>query len=543
MTKSNFLARLIDGAVGVISPGAALRRRYYRDLLSRQTRSAQYAAAKTSRLTGDWSPADASVNDLIRASSPAVRARVRQLVRDFPVFSRAVQVLIDEIIGPGLIMQSRVVTPSGDAIDEKLANEIESAFNFWADQADIAGNLHYYEFMELAKRQELESGEFIIVKRRSRSTKRYLPFALQLIEADWLTGNPTGKIPASNEVDQGVEYVKATGERVAYHFTDPDGWGQSVRVAAANVIHGFHTLRPGQVRGISSFAPGVLLARDLSEYLDAEIDTAKLAAKYLAFVKRNDPAGRTNMLTDGTDADAGNKIDEMENAIIEYLAQGEDIEIAHNPRPGTSFPPTIKLLLRLFSATTNVPYELLSFDYEGLSYSSSRVSRNDFSRFLKPEVARHIRRFCQPTFYPFMEQAILQRKISIPAQGFFANPARFLLTEWQAPGHEHVDPLRESKALISEIDALLRSPQEVARARGRDYATVVKEIKAAKKLIDDAGLEPQTDSTSTANNPAAVEGQKTLSVNLAGRNGGVIAELETVLQEILDRVDSLTPIH
>ena len=45
-------------------------------------RSAKYAAAKTTRLTGDWTPTDASINEIIRNSTVSVRKRIRQLVRD-----------------------------------------------------------------------------------------------------------------------------------------------------------------------------------------------------------------------------------------------------------------------------------------------------------------------------------------------------------------------------------------------------------------------------------------------------------------------------
>lgn len=539
MEKPGVLSRLIDNTIGVFSPKSAFSRKYYRSLLAAKKRSAQYAAAKTSRLTGDWSPLDASINDLIRASSPAVRARVRQLIRDFPIFSRAVQVTLDNAIGTGIIFQSRVTDTTGKSIDEKLSEKIESAFNFWADKADISGQMHYYELMQLAKRQELETGEFIIAKRRSRSTRRYLPFALQIIESDWLTGNPSVKIPSTNKIDQGIEYITATGEPVAYHFSDPDGWGKAVRIPAAQIIHGFQTLRPGQLRGISAFAPGVLMAHDLSEYLDAEIDTAKMAAKYLAFVTRADPAGRTSLLTDGTGDDAGKKIDEMENAIVEYLSQGEDITIATNPRPGANFPPTVKLMISMFSATTNVPYELLSFDYSGQTYSSARISRNDFISFIKPVVTRHVRRFGLPTFYSFMESAIIGEKLSLP--GFYANPARYLKSEWQPPGMESIDPLRESKSLISEMDAILRSPQEIALARGRDYSTIVQECKRAKDLIKEAGLEVIIDSTSTANNPAAVEGQKSDIGEITARAASTSSDVEALLIDIIDKIENILP--
>lgn len=535
MTLSNSIGNFFDDAIGIFSPESALKRKFYRDLIDKKNkRSATYAAAKTSRLTGGWSPIDASVNDLIRASSPQVRARVRQLIRDFPVFSRAVQVLIDTSIGRGLLFQSRATDSTGTKIDKKLTDKIESAFNFWADEADISGKLHFYELMELAKRQELEGGEFLLIKQKVSDRRRFIPFALQAIEPDWLTGYPSTMVSETNAIDQGIEYNKVTGKPVAYHFSDPNSWGKATRVAAENVLHGFHTLRPGQLRGISSFAPGVLLSHDLSEYLDAEIDTAKMAAKYLAFVTKADPSARTAGLLEGTGADEGKKIDEIENAIIEYLGQGESITIASNPKPGANFPPTVKLMLSLFAATTNVPYELLSFDYSGLSYSSARISRNDFARFIKPLIVRHIRRFCSPIFRDFMDQAVMSERLTL--KGYFTDPWRYLKAEWQPPGMEHVDPLRETKGLISEMEAGLRSPQEITLARGKDYETLIQEIKRAKELLKDAGLEFGTPSTSVANNPAALEGQKALAGNLPAAS----TDIETILVDLLDKIDELT---
>jgi len=78
------LSGAIDSAIAVVSPQKAIRRQYHREVLSKITKQKKretYAAAKTSRVTGTWSPADINVNDLIRASNPKVRARVRQLVR------------------------------------------------------------------------------------------------------------------------------------------------------------------------------------------------------------------------------------------------------------------------------------------------------------------------------------------------------------------------------------------------------------------------------------------------------------------------------
>jgi hypothetical protein len=74
--------------------------------------------------------------------------------------------------------------------------QVEDAFEFWKDEADFGGRLHYSEIMRLAKDQDSESGEFIIVKREDRDPARYLPYRLQMIEADWLTD--VGATPVGN---------------------------------------------------------------------------------------------------------------------------------------------------------------------------------------------------------------------------------------------------------------------------------------------------------------------------------------------------------
>jgi capsid protein len=50
----------------------------------------------------------------------------------------------------------------------------------------------------------------------------------------------------------------------------------------------------------------------------------------------------------------------------------------------------------------------------------------------------------------------------------------------------------------------LKSPQEVARERGRDLEDVYKEIKAAQDLAKEMGLVFESADTSDKNNPAAI---------------------------------------
>lgn len=529
------LGKGVDRIVGVFSPERELRRRYFRE---RVKRTAKYAAAKTPRGTGAWTPTSGGVNQIINNSWSTTTSRVRQLVRDFPHFARAVDSIVTYTVGDGILYQSRIKNPDDRKLDKKKIQAAEDFFAFWADEADVAGKLHYYEMMQLAKRQDAESGEFMLIETESRDRKRFLPYALQAIEADWLTTQndnydgervgPGGK--SGTTVYQGIEYERQTGRIAGYWITDPDGWGNPIRIPAERVIHGFRTLRPGQLRGISIFAPAVLIAKDISNYMDAEIDAAQMAAKYLAFVYYDDPAG---VQTDRTvyDDESGEYIEEMENAIVEYLNKGEKVQIANPNRPSSNFAPFIEFCLTMVSITSGIPFEILTAKYQGLNYSVSRAKRNDFAKELKPIATRHVRQFGMPTLRGAFESGVMNGKL--PFRDFFSNPYVYLRAEWQPPGMESLDPLRESKAQIDQVKAMLRSPQELAKARGRDLEDIYSEIAEAMELAEEKGLDYETAigliNTSVKNNPAAVEGQR----------GDSLSDLSAQVIDLIDKVEGM----
>ncbi len=457
-------------------------------------RGERYAAAKTGRSHHGWHPTDLAVNDLISMAGPGVRARVRQLIRDFPYFKRAMVVLSDYTVGDGIQLQSRALGPD-NKYSPVISQKIEDGFNRWAEKADIAGRLHLQEMVRLAKDQDTECGEFIIIKTRSSRPGRYLPLALQMYEPDWLTNYGATK-SGNNEIEQGVEYDIKTGEVIAHHYSDPRGFKKPQRILADQIIHGFKTLRPGQLRGISDFVSGVLVTRDLQECMEGEIDGFKFASKWLAFVKSMNPEGRKE------GDDNADRIQDLENGIIEYLNAGEDIVLASNPRPTPQLTPFVRLVLSMISVATGVPYELLSGDYTGLNWAVIKVIRADFKHAMRPIVGRHIRQCCKPIFEAFLDEAVLHGKLDLP--GYWSDPMRYRRATWQPPVADPVDLLRDAKAHTDEMSNLLRSPQEIAAARGRQLEDIYDEIAEAEKMAEKKGISPSKTSTALANNPAAI---------------------------------------
>jgi lambda family phage portal protein len=521
------LGGFIDRAVAAISPGKAMLRMESRIRLRKASRALTtlesventrrqddfrlnkrelYAAAKTTRLTGAWSPSAGNVNDILRGSTSSVRARVRQLIRDFPVFKRAADIIVEYTVGGGIPYQSRVLKDAkGTAMDEAVNNAIEEAWEEWMEKehCDIAKKLHFYEIQRLMARSQAADGEFLLAYRLDPRRKN--PFALQVYEAEWLTSIHITTQAPGTEIDQGVEYDIATGEVKAYHFQDPRNYAQAKRVPVELILHGFQSSRPNQLRGISELVSAVLIAHDFSDYIDTEIDAAKIAAKWLAFVEAEDISGLQAAATDGEGVDAGKKIETLENCIIEYLRPGEKMNFNTSNRPGTTFLPMIRLMLRMISIAGGFSYELLSGDYEGISYSNLRGIRNDVNYFFRSKSIWFIRNHNEPIKREWMKYAVLSGQLKLP--GYFANPRRYWTGVFTPPGQEPVDPLRETKSRLDEISQHLRSPQEVITARGRQPEQVLAEIAQWNQWVDDLGLQPEEVSTALANNPAKIMDQ------------------------------------
>jgi len=485
----------MSGALAI--SGARVGRQYPVPGLQRR----MYAAAKQSRLDGGWIPVDQNINRIISQSSAAIRARTRQLVRDFPYFQRAVNIHIDYTVGAQMNFQARVKDPSDPKrFNSRINQQIEDAVAWAMDEIDASGKQHYNEMRQLIKRQDIETGEGILVKTNLKESNRYIPMAVQMFEADWLT-DLHAKIERGNKLDQGIEYDPMTGRVVALHFSDPDNLRKPTRVLAEEVLHGFEMLRPGQLRGISPFTTAILIANDINDYVGATIDTAKLAARYLALVTTSDPgAFQALRTTEGEGADEGKKIEELEHAIIEYLRPGEEIHFAKNENPGNTFEPFVKFISRILAIATGTSYELLTGDYSGLAYVNLKTIRSDLMRQFKRPFLRHTRQFDQPLVRAIIDQAVMKGRLDLP--GYFSNPYPYLQAEFMQPGIDSPDRLRDGKADTTDIANLTRSPQEIVASRGRDFVTVLDEIVEAQRLAEERGLSLAEVSTALANNPA-----------------------------------------
>jgi len=378
----------------------------------------------------------------------------------------------------------------------------------------------------LAKAQDVECGEFLIVLVTAKNPGRYLPIGIRMYEADWLSSDgakgengaalwdaatmitqpPSGQ----NAILGGVEYDPITGEVLAYHLKEPGSARLPVRIAAQWVAHGYDMLRPGQMRGISPFVTAILVAHSLNEIMGSELDASQMASKWLAFIETpGDQLGfQLNRIT-GTEAGSDGvvrSIEHIENAALEYLAAGQKVNFAAPSRPGTNFEPLVKLIIRMVAIVTGPSYELLSGDYRDLNYNSLKSIRNDLLEAFEPLQDRVVFQMCKPMQRWFLQYATLAGRLDLPE--FSRDPARYYRAYWQPTGHRLLDPLRETKAHTEQFKSLTRSPQEICAERGRDFEDVLDEIVQARDLAATRGINMfdllGMSNTAIKNNPASL---------------------------------------
>jgi capsid protein len=98
-----------------------------------------------------------------------------------------------------------------------------------------------------------------------------------------------------NDIIFGIE-LDRIGRRVAYRFhrTHPGdvrqrGTSELVRMPAEQILHVFHLIAEGQIRGVPWVAPAMVRLWLLDQYDDAELDRKKFAAMFAGFVTRRGP--------------------------------------------------------------------------------------------------------------------------------------------------------------------------------------------------------------------------------------------------------------
>ncbi|GGC70740.1 phage portal protein [Chelatococcus reniformis] len=379
-------ANWLDRAISYVSPRAAERRTEARTRMQRAalTRNV-YEAASVGRRTQGWRAVGTDANVETRTAGGRLRDVARDMVRNNAHAASAKLVITNNAVGAGLL-------PRVMADRAGRAAQIKALLTRHFDTTDIDadGRLNLYGLQALALGTIVEAGEVLIRKRIRRPSDGFaLPFQIQVLEPDFLDTSIDGPQPNGNYAIQGVEF-NAIGRRVAYYLFDQHPGSlmlgrrmatRGQRVSADFVAHVYRVDRPGQVRGVSWFAPVILRIRDFADYTDAQLIRQKIAACFAAFITTDEDGDFGVPNADGTiqpaDPQGNYPVESFEPGMVERLRSGESVSFA-TPPTTQDFGPYASATLHEVAAGLGIPFETLTGNLGEVSFISGRLGRINF---------------------------------------------------------------------------------------------------------------------------------------------------------------------
>jgi lambda family phage portal protein len=493
---------LLDKAVSFVSPSAGLKRwqaRTHLALLGGYT-----GARRDRRQTKTWNAMAGSADGVSLDDLPTLRDRSRDLLRNAPLATGAVNTVITNVVGTGLRPQSHidraVLRPylKTDEAMEKWEAEAERIFTLWAasHDCDITRCQTFTDLQALLLRSCLESGDVFVIRKYKERTGNPFSTSLQVLEADRIESPNkmnTPKIIAGVEIDD-------DGAPVAYHILNrhPDdhekGALESAKIPVFDadgrrqVLHIFTRTRPGLTRGIPYLAPVIESLKQLDRYTEAEIMAAVISSFFTIFVKSETEEGLNPLGGEEQKPARPNDYKLSAGAILD-LQPNESIEIANPNRPNQAFDGFVQSVLRQIGVALEIPFEILIKHFTA-SYSAAQAALVEAWKTFSTRRKWLAAQFCQPVYEMVISEAVARGYLSAP--GFFADPfvrAAYLGAEWIGPPRGQIDQLKEIRAADYRVKLGVSTlEEETAQITGGNWET--KHIQRAREqsLRTAAGL-------------------------------------------------------
>lgn len=462
-----------------------------------------YHAARTSRLTGGWGSGNTSADAELATGLAPMRSRSRALVRDAGYARRARNVVVNNVIGPGIGFQGQVMT-SRNQLAERVNSDIERAWEEWCQpgHCHTGGVLHFHDLERAVMKQVFEAGECFVRLHRRRFGASAVPMALELVEPERIADEFIALTPeGGNAVRLGVE-VDAYCRPVAYfvrelHAGDVTGrvgvgsQDRLQRVLAADMLHLYVVDRWPQTRGVPWMHAAMRKLNDMDGLSEAEIVAARSSANVVGFIKSPEAPP-----SDGQGEDSGERPElTLEPGMVEHLAPGEDFVGFDPSRPNASLDPFMRMMLREVASSTDVSYESLSRDYSQGNYSNSRLGLLDDRDTWTTLQRWFIRTFRERLHREWLQAAVLARATpAVPLAEFAANPAKFAAVKWKPRGWKWVDPAKEVSSYKEAVRGGLTTLTDVIAetANGQDIEDIVRTRQRELEMLRAAGIEVDT---------------------------------------------------
>jgi len=459
--------------------------------------AAPYRGGEINRLNNNWVPQHYDADAAIGEDRDTWLARVRDLGRNDPSIVALNGAVVDNVVGTG-IATSAAAMVNGE-LEEDFNQEADELFDEWAEstEPDARGKSTWADMQREAFGDTVETGESLLLACALPEPDRIVPLCFQVLEAEQIDSFQDRPASGSqNEIRQGVE-IDSFGRPVAYylfgaHPNDPHATtSESARVPASRVIHYTLPGRPAATRGVSLYRSIMQSARDLDNYLGAELTSATIGSLFSLIHKTKKPGVGLGLYPDDdqTDPATDNPLARLGKGIVCQISSDDEIDQVDPKRPSASSEVFVKLMLMLTGMGGRVSRYRLTRDYSGTTYVAARAAHLDDRAAFRPMQHRFGGRVVSPIRRAFMAQAAaLGRLTHLSATQYRAQRRRWNRHLCRPTGWEQIDPEKETDAALARIAAGLSTLEEECAARGKNWRQVILQRKREREFAERHGV-------------------------------------------------------
>jgi len=403
---------IIDKVVLFVAPETGLKR------LQAREKARGFDAATQSRRGDGWAKDGTShQNNDIQRSVKYLRERSIDAYKNNSNAFSAINKITNNTIGTG-IMPTPIAKPGDKPLSSLELKKIKTSWELFVESCDFDEAFNFYGMQTISMRTAAMQGELFVMRQRDAKNQP-VPFKLQVL-APYMVDNQKSSLISTradgNYIVQGVEF-SAQGKKVGYwmHRYNPNN--EFVMklapefVPVDDVIQIFYKIYPEQVRGVPFGTSAMLNMRDLSDFEDAALMAAKVAACFAAFTTQPKPDENLPGTIDPSGLYSQDN-DHIEPGTITYLNPGEEMTFTSPPTP-QNFSEFVTKSQQKNAAGYGISYESFTGDYSNVNFSSGRMGWIEMQRQIEDwQYNFFIQQFCKGVWKWFIEGLQIQGIIS-----------------------------------------------------------------------------------------------------------------------------------
>lgn len=458
---------------------------YLQPMRAQSSAPAYEAASTTASRVAHWNANGSGPKDAMSGSLETLRRRSRDMVRKNGLADGAIEKLVDNLVGTGIVPQFNTSNAAFNA-------ELQRLWLRWTDEADTAGDYDFYGLQALACRSMLEAGEvFTRLRPRRRGDVQTVPLQLQVIESEYCPVDKNEALGGLNLILSGIE-IDALDRKVAYwmyrqHPQDMTviqrGLGLPIRVDASEIAHMKMVRRPGALRGEPWLTRALIKLYDLDKYDDAQLVRQQVSAMFVMFMS---PNANGMVGYQEHDEDEGVGLSALEPGTAQVLPPGADMKFSSPPGVGADYAAFNKQQHQYIASSLGVLYEQLTGDFAA---GNDRTWRAAFAEF-KRKMRRHqhhmiVYQWCRPILRRWVSLGVISGAIRIPAG---VTEADIAAAAWVPQAWDYINPVQDIQAAREEVRAGLASRRQKINERGESIEQIDSDNAADNDRTDELGL-------------------------------------------------------